>query len=324
MFKEFWSPLVAGLAILVLVLSGCTPVAPTEGVSPLTPPPADSGAQPGAPEEDATSDIVAEVRRDLAERVGISPDLVSVVLVAAVEWPDASLGCPQPGMEYAQVITPGFRVVLEAEGEEYVYHTGEDRFVLCKQLAGDGSDTVTPAIEIADLPPNVQELVEKARVDLSKRLDISVVDISLESVEAVEWRDSSLGCPKPGVSYLQVITPGYRLRLQAGGQLYEYHTDEQNVVYCDKVRPAGERLGGKEQLVDTAKEDLAERLDVPVREIQMVSADYVEWPDASLGCPQPGMMYAQVITPGYRIILSASGQNYEYHTSLRGVTLCER
>jgi len=68
---------------------------------------------------------------------------------------------------------------------------------------------------------------------------------------------------------------------------------------------------------------LARRLDVSIQQIEVLSAEYVEWPDASLGCPQPGMMYAQVITPGYRIILSASGENYEYHTSLRGVVLCE-
>ncbi len=30
-------------------------------------------------------------------------------------------------------------------------------------------------------------------------------------------------------------------------------------------------------------------------------------------------MYAQVITPGYRITLEAGGQTYAYHTSLRAV-----
>jgi hypothetical protein len=50
-----------------------------------------------------------------------------------VDWSDTSLGCPEPGMMYAQVITPGFLVMIEAEGQQYEYHTDESRFVvLCE------------------------------------------------------------------------------------------------------------------------------------------------------------------------------------------------
>ncbi|MDX1408310.1 MAG: hypothetical protein R3330_09255, partial [Saprospiraceae bacterium] len=46
-----------------------------------------------------------------------------------------------------------------------------------------------------------------------------------------------------------------------------------------------------------------------------VNAADVVWPDSSLGCPQKGMVYADVLTPGYLIVLSADGREYEYHTS---------
>ncbi|MFQ6001453.1 MAG: hypothetical protein ACE5LG_07255 [Anaerolineae bacterium] len=77
------------------------------------------------------------------------------------------------------------------------------------------------------------------------------------------------------------------------------------------------------KLVDLAKGDLARRLGVRVEEVTLVSAEAVEWPDASLGNPQPGMVYAQVITPGYKIILSAGGQEYEYHSDQERVVLVE-
>ena len=52
-------------------------------------------------------------------------------------------------------------------------------------------------------------------------------------VQPVEWRDASLGCPKPGVDYIQVLTPGYVIKLEAAGSVYEYHTDDaQRVVTC--------------------------------------------------------------------------------------------
>lgn len=87
----------------------------------------------------------------------------------------------------------------------------------------------------------------------------------------------------------------------------------------------GERaVGPAAGLVAQAVADLAGRLAIAADAIQVRSVEAVEWPDASLGCPQPGMMYAQVITPGYRIVLEAAGKTYEYHSSHAHVVYCGR
>lgn len=79
-------------------------------------------------------EVLRLAREDLAQRLGLAPEAIRLVSVEAVEWSDTSLGCPQPGMMYAQVITPGFRVVLEAEGKRYEYHTDRGRVVvLCEE-----------------------------------------------------------------------------------------------------------------------------------------------------------------------------------------------
>jgi hypothetical protein len=70
-----------------------------------------------------------------------------------------------------------------------------------------------------------------------------------------------------------------------------------------------------QSLVDLAKADLAERLGVSRAEIVVKSIEAVEFPDTSLGVPEPGKMYAQVITPGYIIMLVVDGRTYEYHGS---------
>ena len=44
--------------------------------------------------------------------------------------------------------------------------------------------------------------------------------------QPVQWRDSSLGCARGGGMYMQVITPGYRILVQAGDDLLEYHSAE--------------------------------------------------------------------------------------------------
>ncbi len=79
-----------------------------------------------------------------------------------------------------------------------------------------------------------------------------------------------------------------------------------------------------EKLIADAKQDLMTRANVTADAITVASAQAVEWRDASLGCPIEGMMYAQVITPGYLIVLKANGQEYEYHASATRVTYCEK
>ena len=71
--------------------------------------------------------IVEQARVDLMERTGVAAEAVEVVLAEAVVWPDASLGCPQPDMIYAQVLREGARVVLRTGDKLYTYHTGGDQ-----------------------------------------------------------------------------------------------------------------------------------------------------------------------------------------------------
>jgi ketosteroid isomerase-like protein len=63
---------------------------------------------------------------------GIDPTSVTVVNYEPTEWPDTSLGCPKEGEVYAQVITPGYLVILSVDGIEMEYHTDDvDRAVRC-------------------------------------------------------------------------------------------------------------------------------------------------------------------------------------------------
>lgn len=70
--------------------------------------------------------------------------------------------------------------------------------------------------------------------------------------------------------------------------------------------------------VDAAVRDAAGRAGVPAAQLRVESVEQREWRDSSLGCPQPGMFYAQVITPGYLIIIAGGGKRFEYHTDTRG------
>ena len=68
----------------------------------------------------------------------------------------------------------------------------------------------------------------------------------------------------------------------------------------------------KESAVEHAKNDLAGRLSVPVKEIGTKSVSDEEFRDMSLGATAVGEMAAQMISYGWRIVLNAGGKDYEY------------
>jgi hypothetical protein len=88
-------------------------------------------------------------------------------------------------------------------------------------------------------------LVEAARQALAEALGVALDAITVANVSAVEWPDACLGLALPGTACAEVITPGYLIELAAGGQTYEYHTNQDGSV----VRPGSlvltwERTGG--------------------------------------------------------------------------------
>ncbi len=82
----------------------------------------------------------------------------------------------------------------------------------------DGSPTVVAEQQM-------QSALDGAIAYLAKRLAIDPTQIAVLSAEAVEWPDASLGVPEPGKAYAQIITPGYRVRLEAAGRVFQMHGD---------------------------------------------------------------------------------------------------
>jgi hypothetical protein len=76
---------------------------------------------------------------------------------------------------------------------------------------------------------------------------------------------------------------------------------------------------GAARAVRRATADLAQRLKVNQREIALQKVVPMTWPDTSLGCPEPDRVYAQVLTPGYVVLLSCGQDTYEYRTDGRRI-----
>jgi len=100
----------------------------------------------------------------------------------------------------------------------------------------------------------------------------------------------------------------------------------QNVkIVKNEASKSKEQNSPEKRMVIQAKKDLARRLSVKVDEIKLLEAREVTWPDSSLGCPQPGKVYSQVLQGGLLIRLEVGGRMYFYHSGEDlGPFLCEQ
>lgn len=138
-----------------LVLTGCGGTSSVGPGSTGTPPPATTTQEPemseptAAPGDDAATTAppidpqalglplgsvpesitkrpeVQEAVADLARRMDVLAEQVSVAGYAEVTWPDGSLGCPEKGKMYTMALVPGRQLILQVDQAYASYHSGE-------------------------------------------------------------------------------------------------------------------------------------------------------------------------------------------------------
>lgn len=196
------------ISLLVIGLAACAPVAATE--------------QPGSEEPAAPTETPVDVTpaqraalEALSEKLGLPTAQIKIVSTEAVTWPDGCLGIVRIGVMCTQAQVPGFRIMLEADGKSYEFHTNQEGTIA--------------------LPAEAAGVSELAVIkQLAANLGVEESDISVVSSEPVEFGDACLGVAIEGVACAQVVTPGRIIVLEAKGVQYAYHTSEDG----SRVQPA--------------------------------------------------------------------------------------
>lgn len=126
-------------ATSVLLLAACAPAAGSQDEEPTEAPTSEVTQEPTqVPTEEITDvppsggsegalDVVASFAAitELAEKLGVAPEDITMVMAEHVDWSDSCLGLGGADEMCAQMITPGFRVTLEVNGKQYEAHTDE-------------------------------------------------------------------------------------------------------------------------------------------------------------------------------------------------------
>lgn len=97
----------------------------------------------------------------------------------------------------------------------------------------------TPSFSTPTLTTPLDTAVAAALADAARRTGIRITALSVQSAEAVTWRDGSLGCEQPGMAYSQALAPGFRIRIRAADTVFDYHAGRGGPpVFCPPGRAA--------------------------------------------------------------------------------------
>lgn len=178
-----------------------------------------------------------------------------------------------------------------------------------------------PTLPAATLAPQATDAqapfppaVTAARQALADMLGVQPDGVAVAGYVAATWSDACLELGSAAENCAPAVTPGYRVFLKVEAVFYVFHTDQAGELVRQEQTPAV-----LPQAALNARQTLAVKLGLDFDLlIDVVSVEEVEWPDSCLGVSSPEVMCAQVITPGYRIVLEYDGRQYEYHTNLSG------
>ncbi|MGL5510202.1 MAG: hypothetical protein ACRC2J_14110 [Microcoleaceae cyanobacterium] len=71
-------------------------------------------------------------------------------------------------------------------------------------------------------------------------------------------------------------------------------------------------------IAEAVRQDLFRKTGIPTDQVQIKEASTAQWPNACLGLAKSGEMCAEIIVPGWRIVLSDGKQTWIYRTDNQG------
>src|SRR5260370_29625042 len=178
----------------------------------------------------------------------------------------------------------------------------------CATLAGPVPAEATPTPVVpspthipVDVPPAQRAVIAA----LAAQLSIPADQIKVVSVEEVTWKDGCLGVAHMGMMCTQALVPGFRIRLQANGRTYEFHTNQDGSALVDAtgkpggptpppagtptIEPAGRPTVEPTHIpVDIPPLQRAaiaaaiKTLGLPAEQVKLVSITPTDWPHGSL------------------------------------------
>jgi len=137
------------------------------------------------------------------------------------------------GCRFIGVLVAGFSMALALGLDRQAFSSSQSEATDVAPKSEMKATPLTPT-ETLQAPPQspaqpmptnrvLRRVTTQAIEDLSGRLALPAERIEFLELKSVLWPDGGLGCPRPGMAYLQVQQEGYLIRLRAGKREFDYH-----------------------------------------------------------------------------------------------------
>ena len=155
-------------------------------------------------------------RQTVAAARGLAATEASVISTESREFADGSLDCPQPGAAYAQVITPGHRVLVEANGRRFDVRVAGTAGRICyrrKPSPEPQGDSSTRPLDRG----------AAAQADLALRLGVLPETITIIGVRRLAPGAVLSGCGEVCARGALPATCGMAVQLRAAERDFSYY-----------------------------------------------------------------------------------------------------
>ena len=134
----------------------------------------------------------------------------------------------------------------------------------------------------ADLTAVGQQVLA-ALVHVTAELGIELASVTIVNVEHKLWPDASLGIPEPGVAYVQALTPGCIMQMQAGDRTLTVHTGPGPTAKLQGI-PAATEFNEDVPVVASAMLNLATMTGLRFSDVKLVGVQTEHNP--AMDCPR--------------------------------------
>ena len=159
------------------------------------------------------SHVANAVRRDLANRQGVSHKNINIIDYRQQTWKNGCLELAQPNELCTQALVPGWRVVVSHNKQNWIYHTNDNGRYL--RLASANTPT--------NLPQAVKNAVLQAA---SQRLQLPTSGLNIIEAEQQTWNNGCLNLAAADEFCTQALVDGWRVTVGAADQTLVYHTNQ--------------------------------------------------------------------------------------------------
>lgn len=189
-----------------------------------------TAAQPAPADAHSEREHAIARARAALKATGIDAAALSVRRAEPTTWPDSSLGCRRPGIQYLQVQTPGFQVELYDAHGSYAVHVGGKRAVVCASGSGAGIHALRPLAPVR----GINLMTQRARAMLAALLHVPKEQIRVAALTPRVWPDTGLGCASATPAVAGRIS-GFQIVLEHDARPYTFNTDLHRVLACPAI-----------------------------------------------------------------------------------------